>query len=134
MRPLLLGVALALCLGVEAQALNVEPPLPDAAQEARAQSLFHRIRCVVCQGEAVADSPAMVASDFRQAIRKEVAAGKSDEEVLAYLVSRYGDAVLMQPPLKGSTALLWFGPLLLLGCAAFLARRCFGGSSGETSS
>jgi cytochrome c-type biogenesis protein CcmH len=131
MRQLLLGFFLALLCGASAHALNVEPPLPDAAQEARAQGLFHRIRCVVCQGEAVADSPAMVAADFRQAIRKEIASGKSDEEVIAYFVSRYGDAVLMQPPLKESTMLLWFGPLLLLGCAAFLAKRCFGTRSGE---
>lgn len=106
-----------------ALALNVEPPLADAAQEARAQAMFHQIRCVVCQGEAIADSPALVAADFRKAIRKEIAAGKSDEEIRAYLVSRYGDAVLMQPPLKNSTIALWFGPLFLLLAALLFAWR-----------
>jgi cytochrome c-type biogenesis protein CcmH len=121
------ALLLMLCLwgASNAWALNVEPPLPDSAQEARAQNLFHQVRCVVCQGEAIADSPADVAGDFRRAIRGEIATGKSDAQVLDYLVSRYGDGVLMNPPLKASTWLLWFGPFALVLLAFIWVWRYF---------
>lgn len=94
--------------------LIIDQPLPDAAQEARAKALFHDIRCVVCQGETIADSPADIAGDMRHVVRAQVADGKNDADIKAYLVSRYGNAILMQPPLIASTLLLWFGPALIL--------------------
>jgi len=106
-------------------ALAVETPLTDAAQEARAKALFHEIRCVVCQSEAVADSPAQVAEDMRRMIREHIAAGESDTAIKAYLVAQYGDFILMKPPLNHITWLLWFGPLLLLAAGAMLMRRYF---------
>src|SRR5687768_14710539 len=102
-------------------------PLPDAAQEARAQALFDDIRCVVCQHEAIADSPAGIAADMRQLVREEIAAGRTDAQVRDDLVRRYGDFVLFKPPVRAGTWLLWFGPLGVLLAVGFgllaLARR-----------
>ncbi|MDQ8030243.1 MAG: cytochrome c-type biogenesis protein CcmH [Brevundimonas sp.] len=103
-------------------------PLPDAAQEARAQRLFDDIRCVVCQHEAIADSPAGIASDMRGLVREQIAAGKTDKAIREDLVRRYGDFVLFTPPLRVGTWLLWFGPfavVLAVGAAllAFARRR-----------
>jgi cytochrome c-type biogenesis protein CcmH len=102
-------------------------PLPDAAQEARARALFEDIRCVVCQHEAITDSPAGIAADMRRLVREQIAAGRSDEQVRADLVRRYGDFVLFTPPLRLATWLLWFGPvaaLLAVGAGLlFISRR-----------
>jgi cytochrome c-type biogenesis protein CcmH len=102
-------------------------PLPEAAQEARAQALFRGIRCVVCQHEAIADSPAVIAADMRGLVREQIAAGRSDAEIRQDLVRRYGDFVLFKPPVRPGTWLLWFGPLgLMLAVGAVLmltARR-----------
>lgn len=112
-----LGVALGL---IALPALSQEPPpapdrpLPDATQEARAQALFDGIRCVVCQHEAIADSPAGIAADMRQLVREQVAAGRSDAQIEQDLVRRYGDFVLFQPPVRAGTWLLWFGPVALM--------------------
>lgn len=111
--------ALAIALPALAQEPPPAPdrPLPDAAQEARAQALFDRIRCVVCQHEAIADSPAVIAADMRQLVRDQIAAGRSDAEIREDLVRRYGDFVLFQPPVRLGTWLLWFGPVILLAAA-----------------
>lgn len=102
-------------------------PLPAAADEARARALFREIRCVVCQHESIADSPAGVAADMRRLVREEVAAGRDDDQIRRGLVQRYGDYVLFSPPVRGGTWLLWFGPgLLVAGAGALLlamARR-----------
>ncbi len=101
-------------------------PLPDAAQEARAQALFDDIRCVVCQHEAIADSPAGIAADMRGLVREQIAAGRTDGQVRDDLVRRYGDFVLFTPPLRGGTWLLWFGPaaaLLAAGAGLWFASR-----------
>ena len=92
-------------------------PLPDVAQEARAQRLFDDIRCVVCQHEAIADSPAGIASDMRGLVRDQIAAGRTDRAIRDDLVRRYGDFVLFKPPVRVGTWLLWFGPFLLLAGA-----------------
>src|SRR5690606_4394682 len=93
--PLLLTACLLFLIALPALAQEPPPapdrPLPDAAQEARAQALFDRIRCVVCQHEAIADSPAVIAADMRQLVREEIAAGRSDAEIRQDLVRRYGD-------------------------------------------
>ncbi len=126
--PLLLTACLLFLIALPALAQEPPPapdrPLPDAAQEARAQALFDRIRCVVCQHEAIADSPAVIAADMRQLVREEIAAGRSDAEIRQDLVRRYGDFVLFQPPVRLATWLLWFGPVALLaGALALLLLR-----------
>ena len=121
-RTLLIAVA---ALGLIAgPAVGQEPPpapdrpLPDAAQEARAQALFDDIRCVVCQHEAIADSPAGIAADMRGLVRDQIAAGRSDAQIKQDLVRRYGDFVLFQPPVRLGTWLLWFGPFVLMASVA----------------
>lgn len=101
-------------------------PLPDATQEARAQRLFDDIRCVVCQHEAIADSPAGIASDMRGLVREQIAAGRSDRDIREDLVRRYGDFVLFNPPVRLGTWLLWFGPfalVLIVGAVLLLTAR-----------
>ena len=103
-------------------------PLPEASQEARAQALHHQLRCVVCQNQSIAESDAVLAADLRNLVRERIAAGDTDAEVLDYVVERYGDFVLMRPPVRQSTWLLWAGPFLVLllgggAIAAYLMRR-----------
>ena len=117
-RALLIALAAVGLMAAE-PAPTPDRPLPDAAQEARAKALFADIRCVVCQHEAIADSPAGIAADMRRLVREEIAAGRSDAEIRQDLVRRYGDFVLFQPPVRFGTWLLWFGPVGLM--AAVLA-------------
>ncbi|WP_438851454.1 cytochrome c-type biogenesis protein [Brevundimonas nasdae] len=98
----------------------LDRPLTDAAQEARAQALFKDVRCVVCQHEAIADSPAGVAGDMRRLIREEIASGATDQQVRDDLVRRFGDYVLFTPPVRAGTWLLWFGPFALIALAALI--------------
>ena len=123
MRWLLLVISLLVAPAV--LALNVEDALSDPALEARAQNMFHAIRCVICQGETIADSPSQVAGDFRRVIRQQIVQQKTDKQITDYLLSRSGDGILMNPPLKCATWLLWFGPLLLLGVASLTVARYF---------
>lgn len=88
--------------------------LSDPALEARARSLQKELRCLVCQGESLDESNAELARDLRRIIRERIAAGESDQAVKDFLVARYGDFVLMRPPVKSGTYFLWFGPVLLL--------------------
>ena len=93
------------------------------ALERRAASLAHELRCLVCQNQTIADSNAPLAVDLRNQIREQMAAGKSDQDVIAFMVERYGDFVLYRPPFKATTLLLWAGPFLfLIGGAYFLVR------------
>lgn len=116
---LMLTLLLALCL-LATPALAQEPaaqpdrPLANAEQEARAQSLFEVLRCVVCQHESIADSPAGIAGDMRRAVREQISAGATDDQVKADMVRRYGDFVLFEPPVRTGTWLLWFGPFALV--------------------
>ncbi len=117
---LLAAISLAWAQGAE----GVETPLPDPAQEARAEALMQEIRCLVCQGQSIAESHADLARDLRILVREKVAAGMSDADIRAFLKARYGDWILLKPPLDGKTWLLWFGPpLLLLALVALLALR-----------
>ncbi len=84
------------------------------AVEARLKKLSTELRCLVCQNSTLADSDAPLAQDLRNEIRKLIEGGKTDEEVVAYLVARYGDFVTFRPPVNAATALLWFGPFLML--------------------
>jgi cytochrome c-type biogenesis protein CcmH len=103
--------------------MGFEAKLEDPAQEARAQAIFRQLRCMVCAGESIHDSNADLARDLRKLVRERVQAGETDEAVVAYIVSRYGDSILMKPPVKHSTYLLWFGPVtfVLLGILALVA-------------
>ena len=121
---LLIAPVLALMLTAAEPAAAPDRPLSDPAQEARAQALFKDVRCVVCQHEAIADSPAGVAGDMRRLIREEIAAGASDQAVRDDLVRRFGDYVLFTPPVRAGTWLLWFGPFaLVLPAVAVLMLR-----------
>ena len=100
--------------------------LPDPAQEARAERIGRQLRCLVCQNESIEDSGADLARDLRKIVRQQVAAGASDQQVIAWLVARYGNFVRLRPPFNALTALLWASPVvaLLLGFGlALLGRR-----------
>ncbi len=101
--------------------------MADQVLEKKAESIYRDIRCVVCQSESIADSGADVAKDMRAVVREKLKAGENEQAILDYLQSRYGDSVLMKPPVQPSTWLLWAGPFLILACggiaAAFLFRR-----------
>ena len=118
MRPFLLALALlmAIPLVTSAPARAVEPDemLDDPVLEARARALSQEIRCLVCQNEPIDSSNADLARDLRILVRERMVAGDSDAEVKAFLVARYGDYVLFDPPMKLTTYLLWFGPVLIL--------------------
>ncbi|MGD9521926.1 MAG: cytochrome c-type biogenesis protein CcmH [Tepidiphilus sp.] len=98
-------------------------PVGDPAIEARALKLGHELRCLVCQNQSIAESNAELAHDLMNQVREQLAAGKSEEEVRAYLVARYGDFVLYQPPLKASTVALWAGPFVLALAGVFALWR-----------
>lgn len=85
--------------------------------ELRIRQLEEKLRCLVCQNQSLADSSAELAGDLRKQVREQVAAGRSDDEIIAFLVQRYGDFVRYEPPFKATTALLWIGPFALLAVA-----------------
>ena len=87
----------------------------DSPVEVRLKALAEELRCLVCQNQTIADSNAPLAQDLRGQIREQVSQGRNDEQIRAYMVERYGDFVLYRPPFKATTALLWLGPLLLIG-------------------
>lgn len=118
-----LVLALTAAAGI-AHAQAIEPmPFADHAQELRFQHLTAQLRCPMCQNETLADSNAPIARDLRNQIFRLMQQGRSDDEIKQYLVARYSDYVLYDPPLKPGTWLLWFGPLLILvaGAGAMLA-------------
>ena len=108
------ALVIALALAATSAIAAYDEGLPDAAEEARARSLFRELRCVVCQGQSIDESNADLAADLRQIVRGKIADGESDEAIKTFLVDRYGVFVLMRPPMRGDTYLLWFGPALLL--------------------
>ena len=95
----------------------------DPALEKRVQQLSHELRCLVCQNQTLADSNAPLAVDLRNQVREQLKSGKSERDVVDFLVARYGDFVLYRPPLKASTVLLWAGPFLLLALGIVLLVR-----------
>ena len=129
MRRLLAAALLSLSLAAPAFAL-VSPSerLPDPEQEARAREISKELRCLVCQNQSIDDSDAELAGDLRRIVRERIAAGDTDEEVLDFVVARYGEFVLMTPRFKPATWVLWLTPgLVLLGGGAvavlFLRRK-----------
>jgi cytochrome c-type biogenesis protein CcmH len=131
-----LWLALLCCtLAVSAWAKDAAPLAQNEQVEQRMTAIAEELRCLVCQNESIAASRADLAADLRQQIREQIQAGKRDEEIVGYMVARYGDFVRYRPPLKGVTLLLWFGPALLLviglvALAAYLRRRS--GRVGDT--
>lgn len=110
-----------------AQAVDSEPPFNNAQLQRRYENLIHDFRCLVCFDESIANSDADLAADFRHQVHLMVGAGKSDQEIKEFMVKRYGDFVLYQPPVQPSTWLLWGGPFVLLLIAlvalAFILKR-----------
>jgi len=108
-----------------ALAVNPDEVLKDPVLEARAREISKEVRCVVCQNQSIDDSDADLAKDLRLVVRERLVKGDSDDEVIEYLVTRYGDFVLLRPPLKGSTYVLWFGPPLILLLGVFAVASYF---------
>ena len=128
MTPAWVSALCAILMLIALPALAVEPSemLKDPALEARARDIGRNLRCVVCQNQSIDDSAAEVAHDMRRAVRERLTAGDSNDQVFAFMVARYGDYVLLKPPFKTGTLVLWLGaPLLLLiaGGALLLAAR-----------
>jgi cytochrome c-type biogenesis protein CcmH len=123
MRKLLVLMLSVLVFNI-AHAADSAPAADDPALEKRVMELSENLRCLVCQNQTIADSPAELAKDLKKQIREKMQQGMSDRDIIDYLVARYGDFVLYRPPLKGTTMLLWFGPLLFLaaGLAALFYR------------
>lgn len=126
---LLLAAPLQAATGAPTGAVATDPGVAPAAAadprlEADMMELSHKLRCLVCQNQSIAESNAPLAVDLRNQVREQLAAGKSKDDVVDYLVERYGDFVLYEPPFKAATVLLWLGPLaLLVGGAGWLAWR-----------
>ena len=127
--PSLWLLPLSLLAATPAVADSLLPPaeyadtqLPDPRQERQAKALMETVRCLVCQGQSIADSDAEMAGDMRALIRQRIRAGESPEQIRAWLISRYGDWVSYAPPLEPATWPLWLGPLAFLAIGAWLAR------------
>lgn len=117
---------LLLPLPLVPSAVAVQPDeiLSDAGMEKRARAISAGLRCLVCQNQSIDDSDAPLAKDLRVLVRERLVAGDSDSEVVDYVVARYGDFVLLKPPINTHTLLLWLAPLMLLaGVVAFIIRR-----------
>ena len=116
MKPWIVALLLALSAlsTLQAQAKEAVPLAQDETTEKRLVDISAELRCLVCQNESLSASHAELANDLRREIRTLIKDGKSDSEIMDFMVSRYGDFVRYRPPLKGSTVLLWFGPALLL--------------------
>ncbi len=108
------AIALGMFLLSSPSVAKEAQPNEDPKIEQRMKALTEQLRCLVCQNETLADSRADLAEDLRKQIREQMRAGKSDQEILAFLTQRYGDFVLYKPPVKNTTYLLWFGPFVLL--------------------
>ncbi|OFX03858.1 MAG: cytochrome C biogenesis protein [Alphaproteobacteria bacterium RIFCSPHIGHO2_12_FULL_63_12] len=117
-------LAFGVAFAIAPRAVAVEPDevLADPALEARARDISRQLRCVVCQSQSIDDSNAPLAKDMRLIVRERLVAGDSNEEVYAYLVERYGDYVLLNPPIQKNTIVLWAAPLVIfLGAGASAA-------------
>jgi cytochrome c-type biogenesis protein CcmH len=128
----ILGSIVALAIASPALGDSSMPAAPyaytqlrDAKQEAAAQRLMMSVRCLVCQGQSIADSDADMAADMRSMIRKRIAAGEQPEAIRAWLIERYGNWVSYKPVFDAQTALLWAAPFALLGAGVLLARGRF---------
>jgi cytochrome c-type biogenesis protein CcmH len=119
------ALALALIGAPSAHAVQPDEIMPDPAKEARARDLSRELRCMVCQNQSIDDSDAPLARDLRLLVRERLKAGDSDSQVINFLVSRYGEFVLLKPRFAAHTALLWAVPALVLIAGAILAAFTF---------
>lgn len=126
------AILLAAMLATPALADPTTPPaaltdtqLRDPAQEAKARALMETLRCVVCQGQSIADSDASMAGDMRALVRSRIAAGETPQAIRAWLIERYGDYISYDPPLGAATGPLWAAPLVLLAIGIGIARSSF---------
>lgn len=122
-RLLVLCWAALLAVSVPASEINEAATAADPVAEKRLQALSAELRCLVCQNQTIADSNAELAVDLRREIRTMIAAGQSDQQIIDFMVARYGDFVLYRPPVKGITLLLWGGPIVLLLLGVFVLQR-----------
>jgi cytochrome c-type biogenesis protein CcmH len=134
MRRLLLAMILLAAPAVATPVIEISEPeisslaneqLPDAAQEARAMELMHKLRCIQCQGQSIADSDAPIAAAMRSEVRERIQKGQTPASIRDWMILRYGEWVSFDPPMSAATGLLWFAPLLLLLAALWLARGLF---------
>jgi cytochrome c-type biogenesis protein CcmH len=136
LRPAALLFVSLMLVGAAHAALEPEELLKDPASEKRARTITKELRCVVCQNQSVDDSDAPLAKDIRMIVRERILAGETDAEVRAYVVKRYGQYVLLRPPLGVDTALIWVGPFALLaiglGVAALYLRRARSAGDAQT--
>ena len=117
--------ALAALLAAPASGADAVPTDQDTVAAARAVKLSEQLRCLVCQNQTIAESNAELAVDLRRQVKEQIAAGRTDAEIVDFMIARYGDFVLYKPPFKATTALLWLGPVLLLLIGALvLTRSC----------
>lgn len=120
MRALVLSLLMLFVAGA-AYAVDPGEQLKDPVQEARAREVSRELRCLVCQNQSIDDSNADLAKDLRRIVRERIVAGDTDQQVLDYIVARYGEFVLLKPPFEAATWLLWFGPFLALLVGAGIA-------------
>ena len=122
-RRVAIGLVAVVMLG--AAAGDPADRLADPGKEAHARALFRDVRCLVCQSQSIDESDAPLAHDLRQLVRQQVAQGRTDDQIRAFLVSKYGQFVLLTPKTSLGNAILWLGPLLVVaaGAVALLARR-----------
>ena len=120
---LVMSAAMTGAMNIAALAVQPDEILPDAVMEHRARGISGGLRCLVCQNQSIDDSDAPLAKDLRLLVRERLTAGDSDAAAVAFIVSRYGDFVLLKPPFRASTLLLWLSPLLLLAGGAWYGLR-----------
>ena len=127
MKRLIFSLLLAASLGSAALAAPVAGTFSSQAMETRARALQRQLRCLVCQGESIDESQAPLAAELRQLVREQMAEGRSDSQIKQFLVARYGDFILMEPPLQPDTYFLWLAPFVVLlgagGVAYWVIRR-----------
>jgi cytochrome c-type biogenesis protein CcmH len=132
-----LTITLSLLLAAPVQAQTATPApladtqLPDPSQEARAKALMETLRCVVCQGQSIADSDATMAGDMRALVRTRIRAGERPAAIRQWLIDRYGSYISYDPPLEAATWPLWLAPILLLALGSWIARGSFRRSRGR---
>ena len=127
-RLFMLTLAIIVSLPLNAPAVEPSEILQNPQLEVRARNLSQNIRCLVCQNQSIDDSNASLAKDLRKIVREQLVSGASDNEIYDFLIARYGDFVLLRPPVKATTYILWYGPLFiffagLLLSVLFLIRR-----------
>jgi len=109
------------------RAIDATPPFQDPGQQARYIALIHELRCLKCQGENIADTPALFAQDIRRQVREMISAGKTDHEILDFLVDRYGEIILLKPRWSAKNAWLWLAPGVFVLAGAVVAWRVLRG-------